>query len=118
RGLIKSTNPDKLVSFTLQGLVSPDRLERMGEILSSEGGRTVLRVKQADLREVVSYALSDLSVDDLSVEDPPLEDVLRQLFASSGTRPGAQPDEAGTRPGAQPDEAGEQPDAAGKASGS
>jgi ABC-2 type transport system ATP-binding protein len=105
RGLIKSTNPDKLVSFTLKGPVSPERLGTMGELLSSDGGppdapeaqrahasagasiRIVLRVKQAELRDVVSHALSDLSVDDLSVEDPPLEDVLRQLFTSSTARP-------------------------------
>jgi ABC-2 type transport system ATP-binding protein len=104
RGLIKSTNPDKLVSFTLQGPVSPDKLATMGELLSSDGGRPdapagapasagasssriVLRVKQADLRDVVSHALSDLRVEDLSVEDPPLEDVLRQLFTSSTAQP-------------------------------
>jgi ABC-2 type transport system ATP-binding protein len=83
RGLIKSMRPDKLVSFTLKGPVSPETLEHMGELVSSEGGRMVLRVEHAALRDVVSHVLSDLIVDDLSVEDPPLEDVLRQLFNSS-----------------------------------
>jgi ABC-2 type transport system ATP-binding protein len=92
RGLVKSTHPDKLVSFTLKVPASPDMLERMGELVSSEGGRMVLRVKHAELRDVVSHVLSDLVVDDLSVEDPPLEDVLRQLFNSS-TAPGHAPQE-------------------------
>lgn len=82
RSLVKSMHPDKLVSFTYQGAISPDELGRMGEVVSNEGRRMVLKVKHADLRDVVSHALSVLSVEDLSVEDPPLEDVLRQLFAS------------------------------------
>jgi ABC-2 type transport system ATP-binding protein len=99
RGLIRSTHPDKLVSFTLQGPVSPDRLAHLGELVSSEGGRVVLRVEHAALRDVVSHVLSDLIVDDLSVEDPPLEDVLRQLFKSS-TAPGSAAEEpaAGHQP--------------------
>jgi viologen exporter family transport system ATP-binding protein len=80
RALVKKVHPKKLVSFTLAGPVTPDQLERLGEIVSSEGGRVVIRVGQAALREVVSHSLATLPVVDLSVEDPPVEETMRQLF--------------------------------------
>ena len=80
RALIRKIHPNKLVSFTLAGPVTPDQLERLGEVVSSDGGRVVLRVPQASLRDVVSHSLASMAVVDLSVEDPPVEDIMRQLF--------------------------------------
>jgi ABC-2 type transport system ATP-binding protein len=82
RGLVKSMYPDKLVSFTLGGAIAPPAadLARLGNVVSNEGNRVVLRVPHAALRDVVDYCLTSLGVADISVEDPPLEDVLRQLF--------------------------------------
>ena len=80
RALIRKIHPNKLVSFTLAGPVTPDQLERLGEVVSSDGGRVVLRVPQASLRDVVSHSLATMPVVDLSVEDPPVEDIMRQLF--------------------------------------
>ncbi len=80
RALVKKIHPNKLVSFTLAGPVTPDQLERMGEVVSSDGGRVVLRVPQDSLRDVVSHSLATMAVVDLSVEDPPVEDIMRQLF--------------------------------------
>jgi ABC-2 type transport system ATP-binding protein len=84
RALVKQMHPSKLVSFTLSGPVTPDQLERMGEVVSSEGGRVVLRVPQNRLREVVGHSLSALPLSDLSIEDPPVEDIMRQLFQHAG----------------------------------
>jgi ABC-2 type transport system ATP-binding protein len=80
RALVRKIHPNKLVSFTLAGPVTPDQLERLGEVVSSDGGRVVLRVPQASLRDVVSHSLATMAVVDLSVEDPPVEDIMRQLF--------------------------------------
>jgi ABC-2 type transport system ATP-binding protein len=80
RKLIRQVHPNKLVSFTMTGPVDPGDLERMGEVVSSDAGRVVLRVPQDRLRDVVSHALANLPVVDLSVEDPPVEDIMRQLF--------------------------------------
>ena len=84
RALVKQMHPSKLVSFTLSGPVTPDQLERMGEVVSSEGGRVVLRVPQNRLRDVVGHSLSALPLSDLSIEDPPVEDIMRQLFQHAG----------------------------------
>jgi ABC-2 type transport system ATP-binding protein len=84
RALIKAMHPDKLVSFSLTGPVDRDQLERMGRVVEHDAARVVLRVAHADLRDVVSHSLATLPVADLTVEDPPLEDVMRQLFAQGG----------------------------------
>jgi ABC-2 type transport system ATP-binding protein len=79
-GLVKAVQPDKLVSFSARTPMPRDTLERMGLVLSDEGGRIALQVARDRLRDVVSQILESAETDDLSVEDPPLEDVLRQLF--------------------------------------
>ena len=89
RALVKKVHPNKLVSFTITGPIGPAELERLGDVVSSEAGRIVLRVPQDRLRELVSHALANLPVVDLSVEDPPVEDIMRELF-----RPGSVPETA------------------------
>ena len=89
RQLVKKVHPNKLVSFTMTGPIGPAELERLGEVVSSEAGRIVLRVPQDRLRDLVSHALANLPVVDLSVEDPPVEDIMRELF-----RPGHPPEAA------------------------
>lgn len=88
RGLVRRTSPDKRVSFSLTGPVDRDVLERLGKVVELDGSRVVLQVAQDQLRGAVSHALAELPIADLGIEDPPLEDVLRQLFA----KPGPQPD--------------------------
>src|SRR5690606_11502436 len=41
RALVKKMHPNKLVSFTLTGPVVPDQLERLGEVVTSDGVRVV-----------------------------------------------------------------------------
>jgi ABC-2 type transport system ATP-binding protein len=89
RALVKKVHPNKLVSFTITGPIGPAELERLGDVVSSETGRIVLRVPQDRLRDLVSHALANLPVVDLSVEDPPVEDIMRELF-----RPGSVPEAA------------------------
>jgi ABC-2 type transport system ATP-binding protein len=87
RALVRKVHPNKLVSFTMTGPIGPGELERLGDVVSSDGGRIVLRVPQDRLRDLVSHALANLPVIDLSVEDPPVEDIMRELF-----RPGSAPE--------------------------
>ena len=77
RALVKTMIPDKLVSFS--GDLPVEQLERLGEVVKREGGRTTVRVPEAALREVIGHLL-DRAGSDLAVEDPPLEDVMRKLF--------------------------------------
>jgi ABC-2 type transport system ATP-binding protein len=82
--LAEKIHPRKLISFTLTA--EPDRaaLERLGEVVTCEGNRAVLRVEREEVRAVVSHALGALPIADMSVEDPPLEDIMRHLFAGAG----------------------------------
>ncbi len=78
RTLVKSTIPDKRVSFT--GTLPADVLARLGRPLDGASGRITLEVPEDRLREVVGHLLDGPGVADLAIEDPPLEDVMRKLF--------------------------------------
>lgn len=81
RALVRSTHPDKRVSFTLATPVERSELERLGHVVELDGGRVVLQVPHDQLHAAVSHALTAWRISDLGVEDPPLEAVMRQLFA-------------------------------------
>jgi ABC-2 type transport system ATP-binding protein len=73
----------KTIGVTLtDGIVD---LSAYGEVLSTDDGRTILRVARADAPEVTTRLLRDLPVADLTIEDPPIEDVIEQVFATEAT---------------------------------
>jgi ABC-2 type transport system ATP-binding protein len=88
--LVKRVNPDKLVSLKLSQPVARADLERFGEVVMHEPAQARLRVSHDALRGVVSAVLAGLPVADLTVEDPPLEDIMRQLFAGQRAEPSAE----------------------------
>ena len=61
----------------------PADLSAYGEVLSTDDGRTILRVSRADAPEVTTRLLRDLPVADLTIEDPPIEDVIERVFADA-----------------------------------
>jgi ABC-2 type transport system ATP-binding protein len=79
RGLIKTMDPDKRVSFTLVSAVPDEDIAKLGTLISREAQRIVLRVPERDLGGVVSRLL-EWKAGDLAIEDPPLEDILRVMF--------------------------------------
>lgn len=91
--LVRTLRPEKRVTVRLSGPVAGEALARLGQVVSASATQAVLQVPQASLRAAVAHMLDQLPVADLTVEDPPLEEVMRDLFA----RPVAQPDKA--RPG-------------------
>ncbi len=61
-------------------------LSAYGDVLSTDDdGRVLLRVSRADAPEVTTRLLRDLPVADLTIEDPPIEDVIEQVFAGTGS---------------------------------
>jgi len=58
-------------------------LSSYGEVLSTDDGRTILRVARSDAPEVTTRLLRDLPVADLTIEDPPIEDVIERVFADA-----------------------------------
>jgi ABC-2 type transport system ATP-binding protein len=99
QALARSIRPDKRVTMRLSQEVADLRQElaQVGEVVSCEGAQAVLQLPQARLRDGVAHLLGRLPIIDLTVEDPPLEEVMRDLFA--GTLSGAQ---AGAQAGALP----------------
>jgi ABC-2 type transport system ATP-binding protein len=83
RGLIKSMDPDKRVSFTLvngAATTEAEGLGKLGTVLARDGNRITLRVAERELGPVVGHLLGDLRAADLAIEDPPLEEILRRMF--------------------------------------
>lgn len=70
----------KTISVALE---NPDvDLSEYGEVSTGEGDRLLLRVSKADAPGVTARLLADHAVTDLTVEEPPIEDVIREVFAS------------------------------------
>jgi ABC-2 type transport system ATP-binding protein len=95
--------PDKRVALKLSGAIeAPTRalLERTGVVVELAPGSALLRVKQEDLREAVGFLLGLDVVTDLTVEDPPLEEVMRELFAGPVEAPSPQEPASSPEPAA------------------
>ena len=87
RGLVKTMDPDKRVSFTLTGeLLTPEELAKLGSVLVQDGQRITLKVGERDIPGVVGHLLGPLKAADLAIEDPPLEDILRVMFGRANDR--------------------------------
>jgi ABC-2 type transport system ATP-binding protein len=91
QALIRRVTPDKRVNMKLAQPVEAADLARFGGVVEHDAVHAVVRVAQPALRDAVAAMLAALPVLDLTVEDPPLEDVMRQLFADhkSSASPGA-----------------------------
>ena len=83
RGLIKTMDPDKRVSFTLTNGVTDDVLAKLGTVLTRDGQRITLRVPEREIPAVVGQLLGPLHAADLAIEDPPLEEILRVMFGKA-----------------------------------
>ncbi|AGP32796.1 ABC transporter ATP-binding protein [Sorangium cellulosum] len=82
--LARSVRPHKRIALRFGGPVDRALLERVGAVLSFDPGRAVLQVPQEELRQAMSWLLGQTDIADLTVEDPPLEEVMRELFAGEG----------------------------------
>jgi ABC-2 type transport system ATP-binding protein len=83
RRLSREVRPEKRVVVRLGQPVPEADLARFGSVLSSLDGQAVLRVPGDEVAGVVGRLLASLPVVDLTVEEPPLEDVMKELFAGN-----------------------------------
>jgi len=83
--LTHSLRPEKRVALRLSRPLQPEELERFGRITERSEDRVVFQVSQETLRDRIGHLIAELPVVDLTVEDPPLEDILRDLFAAPAT---------------------------------
>jgi ABC-2 type transport system ATP-binding protein len=80
--LVQRVRPDKRLVLRLLKPVDKRDLEALGgTLVEHRDAEAVVQVSQAALQSAVSRALATLPLRDLSVEDPPLEEVMRDLFA-------------------------------------
>jgi ABC-2 type transport system ATP-binding protein len=78
--------PFKVIAIDLGRHPDGYDFSRMGEVLSHQEHKLVLRVPRDRAAEITGRLLSDLPVLDLTIEDPPIEDVIKQVFANGVER--------------------------------
>ena len=79
--LIRRVRPDKRMLLRLSRPVERRDLEALGSVIEHRDAEAIVQVSQDALQPAVARALSSLPLTDLTVEDPPLEEVMRDLFA-------------------------------------
>src|SRR5438874_2494526 len=73
--------PRKQYDATVAELTERRDLDTLGSVIEHGDAEAIVQVSQSALQGAVARALSSLPLTDLTVEDPPLEDVMRDLFA-------------------------------------
>ncbi|MCA1829725.1 MAG: ATP-binding cassette domain-containing protein [Myxococcales bacterium] len=79
--LIRRVRPDKRVILRFSKTVERRDLEALGTVVEHGDAEAIVQVSQDGLQAAVARALASLPLRDLTVEDPPLEEVMRDLFA-------------------------------------
>jgi len=79
--LIRRVRPDKRMRLRFSRTVERRDLEALGSVIEHGDAEAIVQVSKDVLQSAVSRALSSLPLTDLTVEDPPLEEVMRDLFA-------------------------------------
>jgi ABC-2 type transport system ATP-binding protein len=83
--------PFKVIAVDLQDSADGYPFERQGEVLAREGRKITLRVARDQAPAVTGRLLAELPVLDLTIEDPPIEDVIRRVFAGAAVEEPAAP---------------------------
>ncbi|HKA91902.1 MAG TPA: ATP-binding cassette domain-containing protein [Haliangiales bacterium] len=79
--LVKRIRPEKLVTLKLGKPVAAADLGRFGKVVEHGDALVKINIAEGALRDAVASILATLPVQDLTVEEPPLEEVMRQVFA-------------------------------------
>jgi ABC-2 type transport system ATP-binding protein len=79
--LIRRVRPDKRMLLRFSRPVERRDLEVLGSVIEHRDAEAIVQVSKDALQSSVARALSSLPLTDLTVEDPPLEEVMRDLFA-------------------------------------
>ncbi len=79
--LVRAHVTHRLVRLRLREAVDAERFGGYGEVVDADGPAVTLRVPAADTAAVAARLLVELPVADVAIEDPPVEDVIREVFA-------------------------------------
>ena len=78
--LVRDFSAYKTIGVRFEGAGAME-LGMYGDVTSRETDRVTLRVRKDDTPRITARLLADLPVTDLSVEEPPIEDVIKSVFA-------------------------------------
>ncbi|GHJ53094.1 ABC transporter [Nonomuraea sp. TT08I-71] len=79
--LVEAHSPHRLVRVTLRQAVPVETWAGIGEVSAVDGAVVTLTVPRADTAAVAARLLTTLPVEDVAIEDPPVEDIIRAVFA-------------------------------------
>jgi len=79
--LVRRVRPDKRMILRFSRPVERRDLDALGSVIEHRDAEAIVQVSKDALQSAVARALSSLPLTDLTVEDPPLEEVMRDLFA-------------------------------------
>jgi ABC-2 type transport system ATP-binding protein len=91
RALIERVAPYKILKLQFYHPVTEAQMAQFGEVASCDGLTAVLHVPREKATEAASRILNQLEVDDVNFEDPPVEDIIRDVFAGRVATLQAQP---------------------------
>jgi ABC-2 type transport system ATP-binding protein len=79
--LVEAHSPHRLVRVTLREADPTRTWSSYGEVIGVDGAVVTLRVSRADTTDVAARLLTTLPVEDVAIEDPPVEEIVRAVFA-------------------------------------
>jgi len=85
RALIERVAPYKIIKLQMGQTADRGTLERFGTVEKCEGLDATLHVPRARATEVAAQLLTQFRIDDVTFEDPPVEDIIREVFAGNVT---------------------------------
>ncbi len=80
--LVHTLRPEKRVAVRLSRPVDGRDLEGFGRVAERAEDRVVFQIPQAEVKDRVGRLFAQLPVADLTIEDPPLEEIMRDIFAA------------------------------------
>ncbi len=79
--LVEAHSPHRLVRVTLRAAVPVETWAGLGELSSVDGAVVTLAVPRAETAAIAARLLTSLPVEDVAIEDPPVEEIIRAVFA-------------------------------------
>jgi ABC-2 type transport system ATP-binding protein len=79
--LVEQHAPYRRVRVVFREPVTPGTLTGYGEVLEADPLHATLQVSRPRVAEVTARLLAEMPVEDVSIEDPPIEEVIRTVFA-------------------------------------
>jgi ABC-2 type transport system ATP-binding protein len=78
----------KVIQLQFAGSDLPEGLERFGRVFDAAPPRVKLEIPRREIRDVLTELLNNYNVEDVAVQDRPLEEVIAEMFTSSGRSTG------------------------------